>query len=48
VVALAVALVVLEVEESEPLSLEPQAAVSVLRATTAAIPAATGKLRTIR
>lgn len=38
---------VLELEEPEPLSLEPQA-VSALRAITAAIPAVTGKRRGIR
>jgi hypothetical protein len=48
-VSVLVALVVLVVEESLlPLSLPPQAAVSVLRAITAAIPAAAEKRRVVR
>ena len=46
-VVLVVVLVVLEVEDSDPLSLEPQA-VSALMAMTAAIPAVTGRRRVIR
>jgi hypothetical protein len=48
VVGLVVALVVvLDVEDSDPLSLEPQA-VSALMAITAAIPAVTGRRKAIR